>query len=97
MTTRSFIRHIVFFSAKNKADLPTIVSGLNLLSGIPHADTFEVRESAHSDALSDEIDVVVYAEFADQAALDAYKAHELYQDAIDVVRPLRELRIAADF
>ncbi len=97
MTARTFIRHIVFFSAKDKADLERITDGLNMLSNIPFADVFEVRANSHQDALSDDVDVVVYGEFKDQAALDAYKAHPIYQDAINVVRPLRELRIAADF
>lgn len=96
MTKRSFIRHIVFFNAKDKTDLPTILEGLNRLSGIPNARNFEVCENIHSDSLSNEVDVVVYAEFADQAALDAYKAHPLYEESISIVRPLRELRIAAD-
>lgn len=97
MTERSFIRHIVFFSAKDRADLPKIIDGLNLLAAIPHSMTFEVRENSHSDALSDDVDVVVYAEFEDDAALAAYKADPIYQEAIRVVRPLRDLRIAADF
>lgn len=43
------------------------------------------------------MDVIVYGEFDDAAALAAYKAHELYAEAIRRVRPLRELRFAADF
>jgi len=97
MSTRAFLRHIVFFSAKDKADIPRIVKGLSRLGDIPHASLFEVRENTHQDALSDDVDVIVYGEFADDAALAAYKAHPYYQDAIDVVRPLREIRIAADF
>jgi hypothetical protein len=31
------------------------------------------------------------------AALKAYRAHQIYQDCIDLVRPLRDMRIAADF
>ena len=45
----------------------------------------------------DDPDFIVYAEFADQKALDAYKAHPLYQKSISIVRPLRSMRIAADF
>ena len=97
MTNRSFIRHVVFFSAKNKEDISRIRDGLNMLRDIPHSQTFEVSENKNVDALSGEVDVVVYAEFKDDAALQAYKAHQLYQDSIAVVRPLRELRIAADF
>jgi hypothetical protein len=96
VTNRPTIRHIVFFSAKDKADIPRIVEGLSMLGKIPHAQVFEVRENTQADALSSEVDVVVYAEFANQQDFAAYKAHQIYQDAIAVVRPLRELRIAAD-
>ena len=36
-------------------------------------------------------------EFTDAAALAAYKAHPAYQASIDRVRPLRGLRISADY
>ena len=97
MSARPPIRHVVFFSAKDRADLPTIIAGLNKLSGIPHADVFEVRENTRDDVLSGEVDVIVYAEFASLEALTAYKAHPLYFESIDIVRPLRDIRIAADF
>ena len=42
-------------------------------------------------------DFIVYAEFSNQEALDAYKAHPLYKKSISIVRPLRDMRIAADF
>lgn len=97
MTDRTFIRHVVLFSAKNPDDVGRIKDGLSLLAAIPHASTFEVVQNSRVDALSGEVDVVVYAEFENDAALQAYKAHPVYQDAIDIVRPLRDLRIAADF
>lgn len=97
MSDRTFIRHVVLFSAKDQDDVARIVDGLSMLKNIPHASVFEVVQNNRVDALSGEIDVVVYAEFADDAALQAYKAHQIYQDAIAVVRPLREMRIAADF
>ncbi len=97
MTDRQSIRHIVFFSAKDKADVSKIVDGLSELGKIPHSDVFEVRRNVKGDAWSDEVDVVVYAEFANEDALAAYKADPIYAHAITVVRPLRELRIAADF
>lgn len=97
MPSRTFIRHVVFFSAKDKADLGRIMDGLSMLKNIPHSSTFEVVQNKGVDALSSEIDVIVYAEFEDDAALQAYKSHQTYQDAIAAVRPLREIRIAADF
>ncbi|MFQ3182973.1 MAG: hypothetical protein ACI9RO_000581 [Alteromonas macleodii] len=97
MSDRTFIRHIVLFSAKDQEDVARIVDGLSMLKNIPHASILEVVQNNQVDALSDEIDVVVYAEFVNDAALQAYKTHQIYQDAIAVVRPLRDLRIAADF
>ena len=97
MSDRPKIRHVVFFSSKDQADIPRIVEGLSILGNIPHSDFFEVRKNIREDALSGEVDVVVYAEFASDEALSAYKAHPLYLEAINIVRPLRDLRIAADF
>ena len=88
---------MVFFSAREKADIPRIVAGLQLLAEIPHASFFEVRENLHRDALSSEVDVIVYAEFESEDALAAYKADPIYEASIKAVRPLREMRVAADF
>jgi quinol monooxygenase YgiN len=91
------IRHIVFFSAKDRKDVGAIKTGLKALAKIPHSQKFEVSFNRKRDPISDVIDVVVYAEFADDEALEAYRAHPIYQDTIKVVRPLRELRFSADF
>lgn len=92
------IRHIVFFSAKEPQNRDAIFDGLSLLKKNPHAQHIEIARNMHVDAITGvEIDFVVYSEFADEAALAEYKAHHTYQDSIDIVRPLRELRIAADF
>ena len=90
------IRHIVFFSAKRRDDLETIRDKLNALGTIPHSTLFEVSLNTKVDPLSDEIDLVVYAEFPDEAALAAYKAHPTYAETIARVRPMRELRLSAD-
>jgi hypothetical protein len=90
------IRHIVFFSARRKENVEAVRTGLLALGKIPHSSHFEVTLNTKVDPLSDEIDVVVYAEFADAAALAAYKAHPLYADTTSKVRPLRELRYSAD-
>jgi hypothetical protein len=90
------IRHIVFFSARRKEDLEAVRVGLQSLGRIPHSQLFEVTLNTKVDPFSDEIDVVVYAEFEDEAALAAYKAHPLYAETTSRVRPLRELRYSAD-
>ncbi len=89
------IRHFVFFSAKPGC-LDTVLDGLKVLENNPHASHIEVRLNEKLDPLSQEIDVVVYAEFSDETALESFKAHPLYQESIDRVRPNRELRFVAD-
>ncbi|GHE97834.1 stress responsive protein [Aliiroseovarius zhejiangensis] len=92
------IRHIVFFTAKRAEDRDTIRAGLELLKDIPHCLRLEVAENFATDPIpGPSPDVVVYGEFKDEAQLAAYKAHPLYQQSIARVRPLRELRVAADF
>ena len=91
------IRHIVFFTAKSPDNLPAILDGLRLLGTIPHVGHFEVTPNRKVDQIGNEVDVVVYAEFESEAALLAYKAHPTYAEATRRVRPLRELRFAADF
>jgi Stress responsive A/B Barrel Domain len=90
------IRHIVLFTAKHREDLPEIVEGLTLLGTIPHVSHFEVTLNSKVDQIGNDVDVVVYAEFDDEAALAAYKGHPTYTEATRRVRPLRELRLAAD-
>lgn len=90
------IRHIVFFSAREAKDVEAIRSGLLALGTIPHSSVFEVTLNTKVDPFSDEVDVVVYAEFESEAALAAYKAHPTYRDTTARVRPLRELRFSAD-
>lgn len=91
------IRHIVFFSARNQEDVDLIAEHLRGLGQIPHSDFFEIGVNRKVDQLGTEVDVVVYGEFRDEAALAAYKAHPIYSETTAKVRPLRELRIAADF
>ena len=90
------IRHIVFFTARDPRDLDAIVEGLELLGTIPHSTHFEVTRNSKVDQIGNDVDVVVYGEFADEAALAAYKAHPTYAEATKRVRPLREVRLAAD-
>ncbi len=94
---RSNIRHVVFFSSKRDEDIERIVDGLSMLKAIPSVRHFEVSRNLNQDGISNEVDVVVYAEFDDEAALSAYRAHPIYEECIKIVRPLRDVRMAADF
>lgn len=86
------IRHIVFFTAV-APKIDDVRKGLGLLAEIPYARHFEIGFNLKHDLFGNEVDLVVYAEFEDTAALAAYKAHPLYQASIDAVKPIRDLRI----
>jgi quinol monooxygenase YgiN len=90
------IRHIVFFTATAE-NVDEVRAGLSLLTANPHASVLEIGTNVKTDQLGTDIDLVVYGEFEDEAALAAYKAHPIYQQSIDAVRPIREVRIAADY
>lgn len=90
------IRHIVFFSVKREEEIEVVRTGLMALANIPHSRHFEVVQNSKVDPFCDRIDLVVYAEFEDEAALAAFKAHPLYADTTAKVRPMRELRFSAD-
>ncbi len=91
------IRHIVFFTARRPEDIDTIRRLLGRLGDIPHALAFEVAANARIDPIGEAADIVVYGEFAGEAALAAWKAHPIYDETTQTVRPLRELRWSADF
>ncbi|GAA4529301.1 Dabb family protein [Chelativorans composti] len=91
------IRHIVFFSARDPEDVDRIAQSLWKLAEIPHSDFFEIGINRKVDLYANDVDVIVYAEFANEEALAAYKAHPIYEETTNRVRPMRELRYAADF
>lgn len=92
------IRHIVMFAARRPEDAEAVYQGLCLLKTNPHAERLEIARNLGTDPIpGDRVDFVVYGEFSDAAALAAFKAHESYAASITVVRPLRSLRISADF
>ncbi|MBU2992895.1 Dabb family protein [Octadecabacter sp. 1_MG-2023] len=91
------IRHIAFFSAIDPNDLDTIEAGLWVLKDNPHAESFAVHRNLNLDEIpGPHPDFVVMADIKDEEALAAYKAHPLYAESIRLVRPLRDIRVAAD-
>jgi len=93
------IRHVVLFSA-NPGKKDRLLIGLKKLEALVDedlAEKLEVKENLKLDTYSQECDVIVYGEFLSNDQLDKFKAHSIYQDCIKVVRPIRDLRIVADF
>lgn len=90
------IRHIVFFSLKDASSVDDVVARLSRLGTIPGSTCFRVTPSLKADQFANQIDIVVYGEFPDLATLHAYKRHPTYGSVTAAVRPLRELRFAAD-
>jgi hypothetical protein len=90
------IRHIVFFSLKSPNQKAGVIDKLQLLGTIQGSTLFEVKANTKSDQFGNDIDVVVYSEFPDLAALETYKKHPTYAEVTAAVRPLREMRVAAD-
>lgn len=91
------IKHIVFFSAKDSKDIPRIKEALLTYQQIPYVSKIEIAENSKRDGLSNEIDIVLYAEFESFEAVEGYKKHPIFLAGIEVVRPLRRLRYAVDF
>lgn len=75
-----------------------MLEGLSLLKNIPDCLHLEIGTPTRHDPVSDiSPDFIVYGEFKSEEQLAAFKSHDLYQASIDIVRPLRDRRIAADF
>ena len=47
------LRHVVFFRARERADVNRVFAGLSILEDNPHADVISVRLNTHDDALSE--------------------------------------------
>lgn len=90
------IRHIVFFTLRDRSELDDIIARLGRLGTIPGSTHFEVTPNLKADQIGNDIDIVVYGEFPSIAALKAYKQHPTYAETTNAVRPRRELRFAAD-
>ena len=91
------IRHIVLFRARKSEDIQAMYDGLERLIAIKDANVLEVKLNERKDSWSDEIDVIVYGEFKDLAALNKFKESPVYKDTIKIVKPLRDIRITADY
>lgn len=97
MASQNPLRHVVLFSSKHPDNIERMIAGLSMLKDIPFASHFEIARNRKDDRYSNAVDVIVYAEFPDADALAAYRAHPIYEQCVEIVRPLRDMRVAADF
>jgi len=91
------IKHIVFFTAKNADDIDAIYDGLKMLETIECDGTVRIHRNLKIDQIGNDVDIIVYGEFKNNAAMQTYKSHPTYQKSINTVRPLRDMRVAANF
>lgn len=90
------IRHVVLFSLKDPENLDFVREQLSRLGTIPGSRVFEVSANLKVDGFANAIDLVVYGEFDSVDTMAAYKAHPTYAEVTAIVKPLRDLRFAAD-
>lgn len=90
------IRHIVLFTAKSPDLIDDVYRGLKQLETIEGNWLLRVTKNNKIDQIANDIDVVVYGEFPDEAAIKTYKSHPTYENAIKIVRPIRDQRYAVD-
>lgn len=90
------IRHIVLFNAKEEKDIDAVYNGLKKLESIEGNWLLTITKNKKVDQIANDVDVVVYGEFPNEDALSSYKSHPIYEECIQIVRPLRDMRVAVD-
>ncbi|WP_158089487.1 Dabb family protein [Magnetofaba australis] len=96
------IHHYVFWEIQGEgeekiANVRTIKHALESMGHIPGVLSLEVSLNAKVDALSKEIDLMLYTTHVDWADLEAYQAHSEHKKVIEIVRPRRKNRWAVDY
>lgn len=90
------IKHVVMWKLKNSADAPYFKAQLDtcidLVSGMRK---FEV--ATRTPELDANCDVVLYSEFEDAAALEAYQNHPHHQKVSTGLGALRDTRSVLDY
>lgn len=94
---RAAVRHISCFRAHRRDDAAALLAGLSLLKAIPAAARLEVVLNDRVDPHADGADAVVHAEFADAAALAAFRAHPLHAIAARRAAALAVRTLVADY
>jgi len=91
------VRHISGFRAHRRDDAAALLAELSLLKAIPAAARLEVVLNDRVDPHADGADAVVHAEFADAAALAAFRAHPLHAIAVRRAAALATRTLLADY
>ncbi len=90
------IRHIVLWTLHNPADAPRFKAELDSCRGL--VDGMEAFEVAiRTPELDGNCDVVLYSQFHDKTALDAYINHPRHQAVAAGVAPLCKSRHSLDY
>lgn len=96
------LRHIVMWklaaddSATKERDAATIRSALTSL--LPHIpEILSLTVSTNSTAVPKNWDVVLVADYADEAALQSYIDHPEHQRVVKIIVPLVSARAVVDF
>ncbi len=90
------IKHIVMWKLKNAADAPHFKAQLDSCAHLV-AGMLRFEVAIRTPALAANCDVVLYSEFDDAAALDAYQAHPHHQQISAGLGALRETRSVLDY
>jgi quinol monooxygenase YgiN len=90
------IKHIVMWKLKDPLDAPRFQAELATCAQlVPGMLTFEV--AIRTPALDANCDVVLYSEFTDAAALNAYQMHPHHQQISAGLGALRDSRSILDY
>ena len=103
LTGNAMVKHIVLWKLKDQAggrskteNALQIKSLLEDLQGkIPGLIRLEVGLDIGADGAA--VDIALYSEFADRAALDTYQTHPLHEAVKPVVMAARESRTVVDY
>ena len=90
------LKHIVMWKLKDRADGPEMKRRLDECAAIvPGILAFEV--SLAQSGLEATYDVVLYSEFTDKAALDAYASHPAHEAVKPFIGAIRSERQCMDY
>ena len=99
MLLQNIFTHHVHFWLKNKADLPKLIEGLNLLTPITHINQIQIGIPAdtHRNVVDRSYDASLLILFDNQAAHDAYQIDPIHQIFVDnYAGPLCEKVVVQD-